>query len=69
MIGDKINNIIFAYSLMIVLGRTSAIRSIINAIGIKTSFEDKILFFDTDTYFNKSPLPLFDLIKANQDLV
>ena len=29
---------------------------------------DKILFFDTDTYFNKSPLPLFDLIKPNQAL-
>lgn len=28
--------------------------------------EDKILFFDTDTYFHKSPLPLFDLIKPNQ---
>ena len=29
---------------------------------------DKILFFDTDTYFHKSPLPLFDLIKSNQAL-
>ena len=29
---------------------------------------DKILFFDTDTYFNKSPLPLFDLIHQNQSL-
>ena len=29
---------------------------------------DKVLFFDTDTYFNKSPLPLFDLIKSNQAL-
>jgi len=29
---------------------------------------DKILFFDTDTYFHKSPLPLFDLIKPNQAL-
>jgi hypothetical protein len=28
--------------------------------------EDKILFFDTDTYFHKNPLPLFDLIKPNQ---
>ena len=29
---------------------------------------DKILFLDTDTYFHKSPLPLFDLIKSNQAL-
>jgi len=29
---------------------------------------DKILFFDTDTYFHKSPLPLFDLIQKNQAL-
>ena len=29
---------------------------------------DKILFFDTDTYFHKSPLPLFDLIQPNQAL-
>jgi heptosyltransferase III len=29
---------------------------------------DKILFFDTDTYFHKSPLPLFELIKSNQAL-
>ncbi len=29
---------------------------------------DKILFFDTDTYFNKSPLHLFSLIKKNQAL-
>jgi len=29
---------------------------------------DKILFFDTDTYFNKSPLKLFDLILSNQAL-
>jgi heptosyltransferase III len=29
---------------------------------------DKILFFDTDTYFHKSPLPLFDLIQSNQAL-
>jgi hypothetical protein len=27
---------------------------------------DKILFFDTDTYFHKNPLPLFDLINPNQ---
>lgn len=32
------------------------------------SVNDKILFFDTDTYFHKSPLPLFDLIKPNQAL-
>ena len=30
--------------------------------------EDKILFFDTDTYFHKSPLQLFDLIQHNQAL-
>ena len=30
--------------------------------------QDKILFFDTDTYFNKSPLPLFNLIQPNQAL-
>ena len=30
--------------------------------------QDKILFFDTDTYFHKSPLPLFDLIQSNQAL-
>ena len=29
---------------------------------------DKIIFFDTDTYFNKSPLPLFNLIHSNQAL-
>jgi len=29
---------------------------------------DKILFLDTDTYFHKSPLPLFDLIKSDQAL-
>jgi heptosyltransferase III len=29
---------------------------------------DKILFLDTDTYFNKSPLPLFSLIQPNQAL-
>jgi hypothetical protein len=28
--------------------------------------QDKILFLDTDTYFHKSPLPLFDLIQPNQ---
>lgn len=30
--------------------------------------EDKVLFFDTDTYFKKSPSPLFDLINPNQAL-
>ena len=30
--------------------------------------QDKILFFDTDTYFKKSPLPLFDLIQHDQAL-
>ena len=30
--------------------------------------QDKILFLDTDTYFHKSPLPLFDLIQPNQAL-
>lgn len=30
--------------------------------------EDKILFFDTDTYFHKSPLPLYDLISPKQAL-
>jgi heptosyltransferase-3 len=30
--------------------------------------QDKILFLDTDTYFHKSPLPLFDLIQTNQAL-
>jgi heptosyltransferase III len=29
---------------------------------------EKILFFDTDTYFHKSPLPLFDLINPKQAL-
>ena len=35
---------------------------------LKLKDPDKILFFDTDTYFNKSPLPLFDLIQSNQAL-
>jgi hypothetical protein len=30
--------------------------------------QDKILFLDTDTYFHKSPLALFDLIQPNQAL-
>jgi len=29
---------------------------------------DKIIFFDTDTYFHKSPIKLFDLITNNQAL-
>lgn len=28
--------------------------------------DDKILFLDTDTYFNKSPLKIFELIQPNQ---
>ena len=35
---------------------------------LKLEENDKILFFDTDTYFHKSPLPLFDLIQLNQAL-
>jgi heptosyltransferase-3 len=35
---------------------------------LSLSDQDKILFLDTDTYFNKSPLPLFDLIQSNQAL-
>ena len=31
--------------------------------------EDKILFVDTDTYFNKSPIPLFELIQPSQALL
>ena len=30
---------------------------------------DKILFFDTDTYFHRSPMPLFDLIQPHQALL
>jgi heptosyltransferase III len=33
---------------------------------MKLNSHDKILFFDTDTYFHKSPLPLFELIKFDQ---
>ena len=33
---------------------------------LKLKEDDKILFLDADTYFHKSPLPLFDLIKTNQ---
>ena len=36
---------------------------------LKLKEKDKIIFFDTDTYFNKSPLPLFDLIQPNQALL
>ena len=35
---------------------------------LELSDQDKILFFDTDTYFHKNPLPLFDLIQPNQAL-
>ena len=35
---------------------------------LNLSEQDKILFFDTDTYFYKSPLELFNLIKPNQAL-
>jgi hypothetical protein len=30
---------------------------------------DKVLFLDTDTYFKKSPMSLFELIKSNQALL
>ena len=33
---------------------------------LKLGVEDKILFFDADTYFHKSPLPLFNLIRQTQ---
>jgi len=39
---------------------------VMDKLNLKDS--DKILFFDTDTYFHKSPLPLFDLIQPNQAL-
>jgi hypothetical protein len=35
---------------------------------LKLKEKDKILFFDTDTYFHKSPLELFNLIQPNQAL-
>ncbi len=35
---------------------------------LKLKHRDKILFLDTDTYFHKSPLPLFDLINSEQAL-
>ena len=34
----------------------------------KLNNQDKILFFDTDTYFKKSPLALFDYIRPDQAL-
>ena len=33
---------------------------------LKLKESDRILFFDTDTYFEKSPLSLFELIQPNQ---
>ena len=36
---------------------------------LEMSWNDKILFMDTDTYFKKSPLHLFELIKNNQALM
>ena len=33
---------------------------------LKLNGFDKILFLDADTYFHKSPMPLFDLIQSNQ---
>jgi len=35
---------------------------------LKLNQNDKVLFFDTDTYFHKSPLKLFDLIYSTQAL-
>jgi len=35
---------------------------------LKLEEKDKILFFDSDTYFHKSPLQLFDLIQPDQAL-
>jgi hypothetical protein len=35
---------------------------------LKLEVKDKILFFDTDTYFHKSPLALFNLIQPHQAL-
>ena len=40
---------------------------IMDELGLKGS--DKIIFFDTDTYFNKKPLNLFNLIDAKQALL
>ena len=39
---------------------------VMDKLGLKEF--DKILFLDVDTYFHKSPLPLFDLILSNQAL-
>ena len=39
---------------------------VMDKLALKES--DKILFLDVDTYFHKSPLPLFDLIESNQAL-
>jgi hypothetical protein len=36
---------------------------------LKLKCSDKIIFMDADTYFNKSPLNLFDLINENQVLL
>jgi heptosyltransferase III len=36
---------------------------------LKLEDSDKILFLDTDTYFHKSPLPLFDLIESDQSVL
>ena len=33
---------------------------------LKLNKLDKILFFDTDTYFNKSPMALYNMIKPSQ---
>jgi heptosyltransferase-3 len=35
---------------------------------LNLKFEDKILFFDADTYFHKSPLNLFNFINSKQAL-
>ena len=35
---------------------------------LNLKLQDKVLFFDTDTYFHKSPMPLFSLINQNQAL-
>ena len=39
---------------------------LMDELNLKT--EDKILFFDADTYFHKSPLSLFNLINSKQAL-
>ena len=35
---------------------------------LNLSNQDKVLFFDSDTYFHRNPMPLFDLIQPNQAL-